>query len=113
MSIVIYAEGYLINREDWIEQVFEETVMQQVEADHVKLTETYWGLALYFRDYYEENKVHPAMHKPVKTSGKQHGEHFHDKKAYAKFLYGIFPHGPVQVPCKLAGLAKSLGDAEQ
>jgi len=53
------------------------------------------------------------MHKPVKTSGKQHGEHFHDKKAYAKFLYGIFPHGPVQVPCKLAGLAKPLGDAQQ
>jgi tRNA 2-thiouridine synthesizing protein E len=107
------AEGYLINREDWSEEVAEEMAMQQAEADHVKLTETHWGLIHYFRDYYEENKVHPTMHKLVMTLGKQHGEHFHDEKAYEKFLYDIFPHGPVQELCKLAGLPKPVGDTEQ
>jgi tRNA 2-thiouridine synthesizing protein E len=106
------AEGYLINRDDWTETVAEEMAMQQAEKDNVKLTETHWGLVRYFRDYYQENKVHPTMHKLVLTLGKQHGEHFHDEKAYEKFLYDLFPRGPVQELCKLAGLPKPLGDIE-
>jgi len=107
------AEGFLINRDDWSEEVAEEMAMQQAEADNVKLTETHWGLIHYFRDFYAANKVHPTMRKLVLTLGKQHGEHFHDEKTYEKFLYDIFPHGPVQELCKLAGLPKPLGDTEQ
>ena len=105
-------EGYLKNHDDWSEQVAEEMAMQQAKEDHVKLTETHWGLIQYFRDYYEQNKVHPTMHKLVLTLGKQHGEHFHDEKTYEKFLYEMFPHGPVQELCKLAGLPKPLGDTQ-
>lgn len=50
----------------------------QTKEDHVKLTETHWGLIHYFRDYYSENKTHPTMHQLVMTLGKYHGEHFHD-----------------------------------
>ncbi|MFW2371938.1 MAG: TusE/DsrC/DsvC family sulfur relay protein [Gammaproteobacteria bacterium] len=106
-------EGYLLKRDDWSEQVAEAMATVQAQQDHVKLTETHWGLIQYFRDYYNEYKVHPTMHKLVMTLGKQHGEHFHDEKAYEKFLYDIFPHGPVQELCKLAGLPKPLGDTEQ
>jgi len=105
-------EGYLLNRDDWSELVAEEMAFTQAQQDHVKLTETHWGLIHYFRDYYNECKVHPTMHKLVMTLGKQHGEHFHDEKAYEKFLYDIFPHGPVQELCKLAGLPKPLDDTE-
>jgi len=105
-------EGYLLNRDDWSELVAEEMAFTQAQQDHVKLTETHWGLIHYFRDYYLEYKVHPTMHKLVMTLGKQHGEHFHDEKAYEKFLYDIFPHGPVQELCKLAGLPKPLDDTE-
>ncbi len=85
----------------------------QTEVNNVKLTETQWGLIQYFREYYEENKARPTMHKLVMTLGKQHGKHFHDKKVYEKFLYDIFSHGPVQELCKLAGLPKPAGDTEQ
>ena len=120
MSIIVQGkvietgeEGYLLNRDGWSEEVAEEMDALQTQQDHVKLTETHWGLIHYFRDYYDENKVHPTMHKLVMTLGKQHGEHFHDEKAYDKFLYEIFPHGPVQEFCKLAGLPKPVGDTEQ
>ena len=106
-------EGYLLNRDDWSELVAEQMTLAQAQQDHVKFTETHWGLIQYFRDYYNEYKVHPTMHKLVMTLGKQHGEHFHDKKAYEKFLYSIFPYGPVQELCKLAGLPKPVGDTVQ
>ena len=105
-------EGYLLNREDWTDEVSEVMSAQQADEDHVKLTETHWGLIHYFRDYYEMNKVHPSMHKLVTTLGRQHGEQFKDQKKYEEFLYSIFPRGPVQEICKLAGLPKPVEDVE-
>jgi len=105
-------EGYLINRDDWSDEVAEQIAFQQARQDNVTLTETHWGLIHYFRDYYDEYKVHPTMHKLVMTLGKHHGEHYHEKKEYEKFLYDTFPHGPVQELCKLAGLPKPLSDIE-
>ncbi len=105
-------EGYLVNPDDWTEKVAEEMAFQQSQQDNVKLTETHWGLIHYFRDYYHENKVHPTMHKLVMTLGKYHGQHFHDHKAYEKFLYEHFPRGPVPELCKLAGLPKPTEEFE-
>jgi len=105
-------EGYLLNSGDWTEKVAEEMASQQSQQDNVKLTETHWGLVQYFRDYFHENKVHPTMHKLVMTLGKCHGQHFHDQKAYEKFLYELFPRGPVPELCKLAGLPKPTEEFE-
>jgi len=99
-------EGYLVNPQDWSEEVAEKMASRQSQEDDVKLTETHWGLIHYFRDYYDKNKVHPTMHKLVMTLGKHHGQHFHDHKAYQKFLYELYPRGPVPELCKLAGLPK-------
>ena len=52
------------------------------------------------------------MNKLIMTLGKQHSEHFHDEKAYEKFLHNIFPPGHVQEPCKLIELPKSFGNTE-
>jgi TusE/DsrC/DsvC family sulfur relay protein len=105
-------EGYLLNPDEWSEDVAEEMALQQARGDNGKLTETHWGLVHYFRDYYRENKIHPTMHKLVMTLGKSHGQHFHDHKAYEKFLYQLFPQGPIPVLCKLAGLPKPREDFE-
>lgn len=105
-------EGYLLNPDDWTEQVAEAMAFQQSQRDGVKLTETHWGLIGYFRDYYQKNKVHPTMHKLVMTLGKYHGEHFHEHKEYEKFLYKLFPRGPVPELCKLAGLPKPSQEFE-
>ena len=105
-------EGYLLNPQEWSEEVAEEMAFQQSQQDGVRLTETHWGLVHFFRDYYQENKVHPTMHKLVMTLGKHHGQDFHDRKAYEKFLYELFPRGPVPELCKLAGLAKPTEEFE-
>lgn len=105
-------EGYLINPDDWNEVVAEELALQQATRDKVKLTESHWGLMQYFRDYYRENEVHPTMHKLVRTLGKYHGAHFHEEKEYEKFLYELFPEGPIQEICKIAGLPKPVEDVE-
>lgn len=105
-------EGYLSNSAEWNDDIAEAMAFQQSQQDNVKLTDTHWGLIHYFRDYYNENKVHPSMHKLVMTLGKYHGEHYHDHKSYEKSLYELFPRGPVPELCKLAGLPKPTEEFE-
>ena len=83
---------------------------QQSRKDRVELSETHLGLIQYFREYYAENKVHPTMHRLVMTLGKHHGRYFHERKNYERFLYELFPKGPVAELCKLAGLPKPTED---
>lgn len=95
-------EGYLVDPNDWNEEV---ATALAVEED-VELTETHLGLVEFFREYYAENKAHPTMHQVIMTLGKQHGEHFSDQKEYEKYLYKLFPKGPIQQLCRLAGLPR-------
>jgi len=111
-TILTDVEGYLVNPEDWSDEVAEALAARQSEQDGVRLTDTHLGLVQYFREYFEENKVHPTMHKLVMTLGKHQGQHFHDHKEYEKFLYGLFPKGPVPELCKLAGLPKPVEEFE-
>jgi len=100
------SEGYLLNPEDWSEAVAGVMAMEQARQDGVPMTDTHLGLIHYFREHYEENQTHPTMRQLVMTLGRHHGEHYRDRKAYEKFLYQLFPKGPVPELCKLAGLPK-------
>lgn len=102
-------EGYLLDPEAWDEQVAEAIAA----AEDIEMTETHWGLVQYFRDFYEEHMRHPSMHELVLTLGKHHGKHFEEAKKYREFLYKLFPTGPVQALCKLAGLPKPVGEVEE
>lgn len=99
-------EGFLLNVNDWNDKVCEALIKQHESDGHKPVSETARGLIDYFRDYYQENKVHPTMHKLVSTLGKHHGEKLHEQEAYKTYLYELFPHGPVRMLCKLAGLPK-------
>ena len=105
-------EGYLLNLDDWNDEVCEALIKQHEAEGHKPVSETARGLIDYFRDYYQENKVHPTMHKLVLTLGKHKGERFHDQESYKNFLYELFPHGPVRMLCKLAGLPKPAHEVE-
>jgi len=105
-------EGYLLNLDDWNDEVCEALIKQNEAEWHKPVSETARGLIDFFRDYYQENKVHPTMHKLVLTLGKHKGEHFHDQEPYKHFLYELFPHGPVRILCKLAGLPKPAHEVE-
>ena len=105
-------EGFLRNLDDWNEEVCEALIKQHEAAGHKPLSETARGLIDYFREYYKENEMHPSMHKLVLTLGKYEGKTFHDQEAYKAYLYEMFPHGPVHMLCKLAGLPKPSHEIE-
>ncbi|MDP2028236.1 MAG: TusE/DsrC/DsvC family sulfur relay protein [Thiobacillus sp.] len=96
--------GFLKNPDDWNEDVAEVLAKEHEKAGHKHLNETAMGLVYFFREYYKEKLTHPSMNDLMNTLGKQSGQSFSDAEAYKKFLYDMFPHGPVQMLCKLAGL---------
>ncbi len=105
-------EGYLLNPEDWNEDVCEALIKQHEAAGHRPVNETARGLIEYFREYYEDHMMHPTMHKLLKTLGKVKGKSFRDQEEYKEFLYELFPHGPIQMLSKLAGLPKPVEEVE-
>jgi tRNA 2-thiouridine synthesizing protein E len=92
-------QGYLCNLAEWSEEFAEEIA----DRDGLKLYNDHWELIWYFRDYYDENEHAPTMHAMVKTLGRKN-VHFHEKKAYEKHIYNLFPKDPVHELCKLSGL---------
>jgi tRNA 2-thiouridine synthesizing protein E len=99
-------QGYLLDPDDWSEEFAEQCAVR----DGIRLYDDHWGLILYFRDFYQANGTVPTMHVLVRTLGRQHGERFHDEKAYERHLYRLFPSDPVRALCKLAGLPKPPPD---
>lgn len=102
-------EGFLLNPEDWDEDVAREIA----KREGIELTETVWELINYFREYYEDHMVHPTMHKVVLSRGKRKGVDFQEAEAYRDFLYELFPKGPIPTLCKLAGLPKPVEEIEE
>ena len=105
-------EGYLLDLNEWNDTVCEALIKQHEADGHKPVSETAKGLIDYFREYFQENKVHPSMHKLVQTLGKHHGQQIRDQEAYKAYLYEMFPHGPVRMLCKLAGLPKPAREVE-
>jgi len=98
-SVETDPQGYLCNLAQWSEEFAEEIA----ERDGLKLFNDHWELIWYFRDYYDENQSAPTMHTMVKTLGRKNTHH-HEKKAYEKHVYSLFPKDPVHEICKLSGL---------
>ncbi len=97
-------EGYLLNPGDWDEDVMLALIKQHEADGHKPLSDTAIGLVEYARDYYKEHQKHPTMNKLIKELGERHKGKFSEAEEYKQFLYGMFPHGPIQKLCKLAGL---------
>jgi len=92
-------QGYLCNLSLWSEEFAEEIAGR----DGIELYNDHWEMIWYFRDYYDENESAPTMHTMVKTLGKKDAHH-HEKKAYEKHVYSLFPKDPIHEICKLSGL---------
>ncbi len=105
-------EGYLLNPDDWDEDVAEALIQQHQAAGHKPVTETGWELIRFFREYYEDHMVHPSMHKLLVNRAKIHHKTFSEEENYRDFLYDLFPHGPIRMLCKLAGLPNPEHEVE-
>ncbi len=98
------AQGFLKNLEDWTEDVGLELIKRHEAAGHAEVTETGWMLIKYFRDYYEDHMRHPTMLDLIREHQKLEGKSFREEVYYKQNLYQLFPHGPIPMIAKLAGL---------
>ena len=55
---------------------------------------------------------HTSMHQLLVDRARLESKNFSDEKTYKKFLYDLFPHEPVRMLCKLAGLPKPADEVE-
>ncbi len=97
-------EGFLVNPDDWTEDVGLELVKQHETAGHKKVTETGWMLVKYFRNFYEDHLRHPTMQDLIREHEKLENKNYREENDYKQMLFDMFPHGPIPMLAKLAGL---------
>ena len=90
--------GFLIEREAWTEQVG----IALAAAAGIELTAAHWEIVRFMRDYYRRFNHLPNNRVFVTAVRKQFGE----EKGNSRYLYGLFPEGPLKFACRIGGLPK-------
>jgi tRNA 2-thiouridine synthesizing protein E len=90
------AEGYLVEPQDWSEEVAQEFARQE----HIPLTEDHWDVIRFMRDYYEEHQVIPDARYVIKHLTERMGA------AARNTLFAMFPYGYVKQACRIAGMKR-------
>jgi dissimilatory sulfite reductase related protein len=62
------------------------------------LSEAHWKVVRYLRDYWLANDIAPMVRRLCKETGFKLSE-----------IYALFPNGPANGACKVAGLPKPTG----
>lgn len=94
VSVSVDGEGFLVNREDWSEDVARELAA----ADAFPMNDQVMEYIRNARNMYDENGVVPPIRKFAKEMG-----------VSSKDLYAIFKKGPMKLICKWGGLPKPTG----
>ena len=92
-------EGYVVNPEDWSENL----ALELADEENLELTEEYWTILRFMRDYWREHKIAPDVRHIVKQLAETHG---YDKKEAKQHLFDLFPYGYVKQACKVAGMQR-------
>lgn len=94
------ANGYLVNIDDWSEEL----AQLIADQDGLELTDKHWDLINYLRDEFINNRGNqPNTRNIVKAMAKAWG----DKKLESKALYELFPKDPSKQGGRIAGLPES------
>jgi len=94
VSVPVDSEGFLVNRDDWSEEV----ALELSKADGFEITDQIMGYIKEARTMYENDGVVPPIRKFAKAVG-----------VSTKDLYGVFKKGPMKLICKWGGLPKPTG----
>lgn len=70
--------------------------------DGIELTDKHWQIIILVRDIYLQTETTPPMRLLIKAIKSQLGEDL----ANSRYLYRLFPDGPVRLASKYAGLPK-------
>jgi tRNA 2-thiouridine synthesizing protein E len=91
-------QGFLLDRGAWTHEVAE----LLAASDGLTLTEQHWEIIEFLRSYYDEYGLIPIMRVLCKAIANRLGE----DKGKSRYLYRLFPEGPVRQGSKYAGLPK-------
>lgn len=91
-------QGFLIRWQDWDEAV----ALRLAEIENIVLTEHHWEIIRFIRDYYSQYKHLPNTRMFIKAIANGLGT----EKGNSRYLYQLFPDGPLKFSAKLAGLPK-------
>jgi TusE/DsrC/DsvC family sulfur relay protein len=94
LSVALDGEGFLVNRDDWSEEV----AVELARTDEFEMNGQVMDLILKARAMYDEDGVVP----PIRIFAKKQG-------VSTKELYDIFKKGPMKLICKWGGLPKPTG----
>jgi dissimilatory sulfite reductase related protein len=94
LSVQIDGEGFLVNRDDWSEEVARELA----QVDEMEISDEVMNYILEARRMYDEDGVVPPIRKFAKAMNVD-----------SKHLYDVFKKGPMKLICKWGGLPKPTG----
>ena len=94
-SVEVNDEGFLINPEDWTEDMAPELAKEEGISD---LNDQHWKVIHFMRDDFKEKGQIPTIRR-IKNSG----------GVPTKDLYSLFPQGPAKKAAKISGLGKPQG----
>ncbi len=88
-------DGLLMELPEWSEDI-----ATKLAADEgVELTDEHWGVIKFLRQYYARGGDFEHARELTEALTKQVSD-----KGGRRYLYQLFPHGPVTQGCKIAGL---------
>ena len=99
VSIERDMEGYLVDPENWSDEVARELAAEE----KLELTEPYWSILHFMREYWRVHQVAPDVRHVVGFLSDDQGM---DKRTAKEQLFQLFPYGYVQQACKIAGMIK-------
>ncbi len=98
MALNLTEHGFLVNPNDWNEQIASELAI----LNQITLTPAHWEIILFMRSYYMKFNYLPNTRVFVKAISHEFGT----EKGNSRYLQALFPESPLKQACLLAGLPK-------
>ncbi len=89
--------GHLLNRQDWNKKVAKELAA----SDNIELTEDHWQLITVIQKIFDATGDTPPMRLLIKLLRQEI-----NSEVDSRYLYRLYPNGPVRYASKHAGLPK-------
>lgn len=88
-------DGYLEELQPWTEKYAVDVAL----SEGIQLTEEHWGVIQFLRDYFRQHGPANSARHVVEALERRYAV-----KGGKRYLYTLFPHGPVAQGSRIAGL---------
>jgi len=95
---VLDNEGYIVDPDNWNREL----ARQLAAEENLELSEDYWQITGFMREYWREHRVAPDVRHVIEYLVSEKGY----KKEVKKHLFDLFPYGYVKQACKVAGMQR-------